>query len=228
MKQIGCLHAHHSNIQFTERIFTDLPIKASHFVDPGLIHFQKNNTDTCQLSKRIVNKLKWIEKTGVDMIFITCTNYITLLEDIKLDINIPVLKIDEPFFEEIKQTSRPVQVIFTNEGTVAGTMGRLHNYLRGQISFPIEYEVIPKAFDLYMHGKTTEHDQHLSEFLVNQDFKKQTIAVAQLSMSNAAIEYSNKNKQFIINPLSAMKNHLLKHLNSEEKKSEHAAASKKT
>ena len=206
MKYIGCLHAHHSNIPYIEGILTELHITASHFVDPGLIRYLKSHADDHQIIERVMAELEWIEKMGVDMIFITCTNYIALLDGIQPTINVPILKIDEPFFEEIKQTTKPVHVIFTNEGTVAGTLSRLHNYLGNQFSFAIEYAVIPTAFDLYMEGKTTEHDYVLSKVLAEQDFDKKTIAVAQLSMSNAAMKYSQETGQHIINPSQALKN----------------------
>lgn len=209
MKQIGCLHAHHSNIPLIEGILTDLPIQMSHFVDPGVFPILKRDTDSHPATDRVMNELKWIEKTGVDMILITCTNYIALLEDIKLEFHIPIMKIDEPFFEKLKQTTKPVQILFTNEGTVAGTMDRLHKYLGSRLDFPIRYEVIPKAFELYMQGKATEHDALISKALTAQNFEKNTIAVAQLSMSNEAIAYSQQTGMHIIHPLLALKNHLL-------------------
>lgn len=205
MKHLGCLHAHHSNIQYIEGVLKDLSIKSTHFVDPGLIHFAKDNQ---QCIERLIDELKWIEETGVDVILITCTNYIAFLEETKLEMSIPILKIDEQFFEEVKQALQPVQVIFTNEGTVAGTMSRLHTYLE-EFRFAVEYTVIPKAFDLYMQGKTLEHDALLLKTFAAQDFKKHSIAVAQLSMSSAAIAYSQQTGQHIINPLLALKKYLL-------------------
>jgi hypothetical protein len=109
----------------------------------------------------------------------------------------------------MKQAQKPVRIMFTNEGTVAGTMDRLHNYLKDQLTFPIEYELIPTAFDLYMQGETTEHDALVTKTLATQDFERNAIAVAQLSMSNAAIAYSQQTGIYIMNPLLALKKHLL-------------------
>ena len=100
-KKIGCLHAHYSNIDYIETALSAYDIELSHFVDPGLM--QRVGTDesftVVDAEKKVKDQVEWIAQTGVDAILITCTNYIALLKEETL--NVPIIKIDEPYFEAI-------------------------------------------------------------------------------------------------------------------------------
>ena len=54
------------------------------------------------LARKVKEQIEWMISCDVDAILITCTNYIALLEDETLfDPSIPIIKIDEPYFESI-------------------------------------------------------------------------------------------------------------------------------
>ena len=126
-KKLGCLHAHHSNIEYIEHAFQNIEnVVLVHFVDPGLI--QQISKGTEGLAFKVKEQLEWMESCDMDAILITCTNYIAVLEEELLELSIPIIKIDEPYFETICEENQPQTILFTNPETVEGTMKRLQQY----------------------------------------------------------------------------------------------------
>jgi hypothetical protein len=115
---------------------------------------------------------------------------------------VPIIKIDEPYFEYICKVEEPQIILFTNPATVKGTIDRLNQKLENhQKSLDFEVIVIDNTFDLFMKGLKEEYDQAISEFLT-QIMKKENrvISVAQLSMVDAAKQMERP----IINPLDTL------------------------
>ena len=78
-------------------------------------------------------QLEWMAASGLDAILITCTNYIAMLPDEPLDLPLPVIKIDEPFFAYLCQQESPHLLLFTNPATVEGTMRRFADYAKRSV-----------------------------------------------------------------------------------------------
>lgn len=199
---IACLHASASNIAYIDRAFNGYDVVLTHVVDDNLIHQIRDGMSQEELSKKIIHQLQQIEQAGGDCILITCTNYIALLEELAVEFKLPIIKIDEPFFEQVARAEKPIKMLFTNEATVKGTMKRFKAICPCEQE--IEVVLIPAAFEQYLAGETVKHDQKIIEYLVSQDLFEYTVAAAQLSMSNAAIVYSKLSGQAVINPLNAL------------------------
>ena len=207
-KKLGCLHAHYSNIEYIEKALSGFDIELIHFVDPGLM--VRVTSDEYFLESDAQNKvnrqLEWIAQCNVDAILITCTNYIALLQEDKLSFSMPIIKIDEPYFEYICHIQNPQMIIFTNPATVKGTIERLNQYAnRHHRSIDIEVIVINNTFELIMQGRKEEYTEEISSFL-NQLIKdgKKVISVAQLSMVDASQQVEYKTNLTIINPLNLL------------------------
>ena len=102
-KRLGCLHAHYSNIEYIENAFAPYNIELIHFVDPGLMNqvTKNKNFRESEAQRKVIEQIEWIAQCQVDAILITCTNYIALLQEDQLSITVPIIKIDEPFFDYI-------------------------------------------------------------------------------------------------------------------------------
>lgn len=125
-KKLGCLHAHHSNIEYIEHTFQNIDnVELVHFADPGLI--QQVPKGTNGLAVKVKEQLEWMASCSIDAILITCTNYIALLEEEQLDLSIPIIKIDEPYFETVCEEKQPQTILFTNPETVEGTLSSMKN-----------------------------------------------------------------------------------------------------
>ncbi|TQR18537.1 hypothetical protein [Psychrobacillus soli] len=206
--KLACLHAHHSNIDYIESTLAHYKIELMHFVDPGLMNRVTHDESFQPLDarKKVKEQIEWIAKCNVDAILITCTNYIALLNEEDLSFPIPIIKIDEPFFEEICQIAEPQVILFTNPATVKGTMNRLNAYAEAkQKTLNMEVIVIDSTFELLMQGLNDEYNQLISSYIrkIMHDGKK-VISVAQLSMVNAAKQIERETSKMIINPLDTL------------------------
>lgn len=219
-KRLGCLHAHYSNIEYLENALAPFNIEIVHFVDPGLMERLTSDKEFHGVDARhkVKMQIEWIAQTNVDAILITCTSYIAILQEDQLSVSVPIIKIDEPFFDFICNIRQPQTILFTNPATVEGTMERLKNYAETyQKTLNIESAVLNNTFELIMQGRKEEYNQEVArmlEQLINDD---KIISVAQLSMVDAARLVEAKTGRSITNPLKTFVSSIVKELDLEEK-----------
>ena len=193
MKTIACLHAHHSNIDYIEQAFKQQSVQLQHFVDPGVMfHVQQSQLEVAK--KHVAAQLEWIASTKPDVLLVTCTNYIALIDEV---VSIPVVAIDVPFFEVLQKQQSPITLFFTNPHTVEGTMKRLKQF----VSQPVDIVIIREAFELLMAGNKEAYADVVMAALHNAPA---CAAVAQLSMVDAA------NERGILQPLQPVVAAILK------------------
>jgi aspartate/glutamate racemase len=205
--KLGCLHAHYSNIEYIENALSPYDIELIHFVDPALMYrvTSDENFKEADAQNKVKEQVEWIAQCNVDAILITCTNYIAILQEEHLSISVPIIKIDEPYFEYISNITQPQTILFTNPATVNGTMERLNQYAYNhQKSLDIEVFVINNTFELIMQGLKQEYNQEISKFLNKIIKEDKIISVAQLSMVDASKEVEYKTSKPIINPLDTL------------------------
>jgi hypothetical protein len=218
-KRLGCLHAHYSNIEYIENAFAPYNIELVHFVDPGLM-FQvtNNNLQETEAQRKVKEQIEWIAQCQVDAILITCTNYIAILQEDQLSTSVPIIKIDEPFFDYLCTIGQPQTILFSNPATVEGTMERLkHHASQQQKTLDLEVIVINNTFDLFMRGLKEDYDQEVSKFLSQIINEKKVISVAQLSMVDAARQVEKQTSKTMINPLNTLVSSIVNQLELEEK-----------
>ena len=219
-KKLGCLHAHYSNIEYIENAFAPYNIELVHFVDPGLMSqvTTNKNFQESDAQRKVNEQIEWIAQCQVDAILITCTNYIAILQEDQLSTSVPIIKIDEPFFDYICNIGQPQTILFSNPATVEGTMERLkHHASQQQKTLDLEVIVINNTFDLFMRGLKEEYDQEISKFLNQIINEKKVISVAQLSMVDAARQVENQTSKTIINPLNTLVSSIVNQLELEKK-----------
>ncbi|MFJ5759303.1 hypothetical protein ACIQAA_09275 [Neobacillus sp. NPDC093182] len=215
-KKIACLHAHYSNINYIEIALSAYNVELSHFVDPGLMYRVMNDTDFTEsdAQRKVKEQVGWVVQSGVDAVLITCTNYIALLGE--LAANVPIIKMDEPYFEAICEIDQPQTIVFTNPDTVSGTMDRLQQFAKThQKKLDIEVKVIENTFELIMSGKKDEYQREVYKFL--KKYQQRIVSVAQLSMVGAAQQVERETSRTIINPLNALVTSIVKQLNLQAK-----------
>lgn len=204
-KKLGCLHAHYSNIEYIERAFQSAEdIEILHFVDPGVIQQVSKGSDG--LARKVKEQIEWIISCDVDAILITCTNYIALLEgETFSNPLIPIIKIDEPYFENICSKQQPQIILFSNPATVEGTMARLHQYAKQRgISVDVEAKIIEHTFELIIQGKKEAYDEAISRTLHTLSAEQKFLSVAQLSMVDAAQRFEDHTAITILHPLKSL------------------------
>lgn len=218
-KRLACLHAHYSNIEYIDHALSPYNIELIHFVDPALMYrvTSDENFQGTEAQNKVKEQIEWIAGCNVDAILITCTNYIALLNEHQLSTSVPIIKIDEPFFDSICNIQKAQTILFTNPATVKGTVERLQSYAKKhQKSLDLEVVVIKKTFDLIMQGLKEEYNQAIIHFLnrIIEDENK-VISVAQLSMVDASWQVEEKTSKTIINPLNTLVSFIVKQLKLE-------------
>lgn len=213
-KKIGCLHAHYTNIKYIEAAFSKFDIEWLHFVEPGLMHRVSsdatfNNSDA---QKRVKEQVEWIAECKVDAILITCTNYIAFLNEEQLSLPMPIIKIDEPYFEQICQLQQPQMILFTNPATVEGTIKRLNAHAEEYAAVDFEVIIIDNAFELIMQGLGEKYNQEIMNFLYKFNNEERPMSVAQLSMVEAAMSYELETGKAVLNPLHALVDYMIDQL----------------
>ena len=217
--RLGCLHMHHSNIPYIDGIVTPDCVELLHFVDPGLMRRIRPDPrfSSDQAEQQVRRQLAWMADCGLDAILITCTNYIAMLPDEPLDLAIPLIKIDEPFFADLLRQPSPHLLLFTNPATVEGTMRRFHDYAHRAGHQPqVETEVMPGTFELVMAGKTEEYAAAVAGQLRDlvQSGRYEAISVGQLSMADSALRVTTETQVPIGNPLDSLRLHLAHELDA--------------
>jgi len=217
VRRIGCLHAHYSNIDYIEKAFADEEAEWLHFVDPGLVRAISSDETfgSEDAGRKVREQLEWIARSRPDAILITCTSYIAALGDWDSSPGLsvpPIVKIDEPFFEETCAYDGDQLLVFTNPATVEGTLARLRQFARerGLEEPRVEARVLEGLFGLLLSGRKDEHLNGLTERLreLAAEAGGKRIAVAQLSMVDAAERAGAREGVAIAHPLTALKTHL--------------------
>jgi hypothetical protein len=176
------------------------------------------NFKEADAQSKVKEQIEWIAQCNVDAILITCTNYIAILQEEQLSISVPIIKIDEPYFEYICNIQQPQTILFTNPATVSGTMERLNQYAyKHQKSIDIEVIVINNTFELIMQGLKQEYKQEISKFLNKIIKADKVISVAQLSMVEASKEVEYTTSKTIINPLDTLISSIVNQLKMDKK-----------
>lgn len=213
--RLGCLHAHHSNIPYIDSIISPQTIEAVHFVEPGLLQRIGSDPtfDNQQAERQVRRQLDWMTGCNLDAILVTCTNYIATLPDEPLGIDIPIVKIDEPFFAYLLEQEAPHLLVFANPATVEGTVRRLHEFVARERRTPkikVEVEVIPGIFDLFMAGQTGAYTAAVAAALRDlvQAGQYRSLSVGQLSMVDAARRVTAETGAQVGDPLSPLLAHL--------------------
>ncbi|MBD1382984.1 hypothetical protein [Metabacillus arenae] len=204
-KRVGCLHAHYSNIEYIEKALSSFEVELIHFVDPALMYrvTADENFLTSDAQNKVKEQIEWIAACNVDAILLTCTNYIAILQEDQLSIKVPIINIDEPYFDFICSIQQPQTILFTNPATVEGTLERLNKYADAHNkSIDLEIVVIEGTFDLIMKGQKEKYNHEICKFLKQMmKEEKEVISVAQLSMVDAAEMVESETSMKIINPL---------------------------
>lgn len=190
MRTIGCFHAHYSNIEQIDNALSAYDVECVHFVDPGLDRI-KNDPDFTheQAESKVLDTLNWIAHSHVDAILVTCTFYAAMIREDIHRFPVPVVKIDEPLFQDLLNGGEPITLVFTNPNTVEGTLGRLRRYFEEHgAELDAEARILPGTFELIMQGKKEQYVEQVASGMIGiaRELPDKTIVAAQLSMVPAA------------------------------------------
>ncbi|WP_397379480.1 aspartate/glutamate racemase family protein [Paenibacillus sp. YYML68] len=143
-----------------------------------------------QARVKAAEQLRWIVQTGVDAVLVTCTAYAALLADEQARCPVPVVLLDELLFNSLVRISGPQLLLFTNPGTVEGTLRRLRDYAAARhVSLDqLEVRVIDGVFELILQGRKAQYVAEVAAAVrrLLEAEPGKAVSVAQLSMVDSA------------------------------------------
>ncbi len=199
--RIMCLHANLNNAKIIDQGLHDLEVDFVHVVDDRLIEMIRQHETEAAILLRVQKQVERLLKQKPDFILITCTNYILFLDKLEISSSIPILKIDELLFSQLPDSDTIVQLLFTNQETVAGTVARFQSLYP---SVETNVRLIEKAFDHYLAGDIRTHDLQISQALAATTVESQLVA-AQLSMSPAVEIFNQSQTRNMLHPLDGLR-----------------------
>ncbi|MFE4714027.1 hypothetical protein ACFRAM_24590 [Paenibacillus sp. NPDC056722] len=222
MTRIGCYHAHYSNIEHIEKALAGHEVELVHFVDPGLDRIKMDADFNNEIVEaKVKETLNWISACHVDAILITCTFFTAAYRENLHPLPIPVIKIDDPLFQDACRSDEPVRFVFTNPNTVTGTMEQFQHYCKATgRKVLVESSVLEHTFSLIMQGKKEEYTALVSSGLKRaaQENPGVRIVAAQLSMAPAAHQVEQETGITIGNHLNALTSYMIDKLSLQKKK----------
>ncbi|GED70541.1 hypothetical protein BRE01_42430 [Brevibacillus reuszeri] len=210
MKRIACLHGHFSNISLLADAFASVAIDMVHYVDPGLLLNSegKNALSYKQSQAKLQEQLNWMQTSAPDAMVITCTQYAACVTDeVEAASALPIFTIDQPFFHEICHRAEPQILLFSNPATVDPTMNRLRDYAHLHGLHPqIEVSIIEGAFTLLLDNKQDAYREAVKNELqkLATAHHHASLAVAQLSMSPVAQQFTAETGIAVSHPLRSL------------------------
>lgn len=201
-----CLHAIEANVKVIDHAIHDMPFNIQHEVDTKLLALIRTKQPIELQIDYIRQRFEQLLKLEPAFIFVTCTNFIVLLDKTEIQTHVPILKIDEILFEQMKDLNAPMKLLFSNEETIGGTLERLRQYSKHELD--IEVVHIPDVFEWYLAGDTLGHDQKVLSTLLELGTFETVLVVPQLSMANIAEIYSKLSGNPVLSPLTALKSYM--------------------
>ncbi|WP_342571774.1 aspartate/glutamate racemase family protein [Paenibacillus sp. FSL R5-0749] len=224
MNTIGCFHAHYSNIALIEETLAAYEVELVHYVDPGLDRL-KHDADFSDvvIHEKVAQTLRWIAECHADAILVTCTLFAAVLEQEATEVPVPVIGIDDPLLQEMRQVPGDYIIAFTNPATIEGTMARLNQALQQENenehpyianTYQTEAVCIPGTFELIMRGDQQGYFEAVREGLqqIAEQYPSKTVVAAQLSMAPAAAQVTADTGIAIHSPLALLAAYLEKNL----------------
>lgn len=224
MMTIGCFHAHYSNIALIEKALAPYEVELVHYVDPGLDRL-KHDADfsIALIHEKVAQTLQWIAECHADAILVTCTLFATVLEQEAKQVPVPVIGIDDPLLQEMRQIPEEYIVAFTNPATIEGTMARVNQALQQDKETVVQHKAetsrteavcIPGTFELIMRGDQEGYLAAVHDGLqqIAEQYPGKRVVAAQLSMAPAAAQVTADTGIVIHSPLALLATYLEKNL----------------
>jgi aspartate/glutamate racemase len=143
--------------------------------------------------RRICNYAVYAEKSGAEVILVTCSSINKTVDFANGLVDVPVLKIDEPMMEEAIEKGESIGVI----ATLSTTLNPTTELLKSKIdetgkNIKIISEIVEGAFESLSEGQGDVHDKLVRKKIKDLEEKVDCIILAQASMARATDGFDSK------------------------------------
>lgn len=153
--------------------------------DSLLIDTRKAGFMTDDVANRIVSYVKLAEKHGSDCVLFACSSVGPAADLARREVNIPVLRIDEPMADAAAQMGPRVVIVATVSTTLKPTLNLIERAIeKAGTQVTLDTVFCDRAFDVLSSGDVAGHNRLLIGAIVESAAKYDTVVLAQASMAN--------------------------------------------
>ena len=169
-----------------EQVMPD--VELINIVDDSLLpEVMKAGSVTPAVQRRMTAYVKAAEETGADAVFSLCSSLGPSIDAARLEVEIPVIKIDDAMTRMAVERADTIGVI----ATVRTTLGPTVNLIKEKAeaagkAVVVEEALVDGALELLMSGNRDDHDRLLLAAARNLAQKVEIIVFAQASMTRLA------------------------------------------
>lgn len=171
--------------EFRNRMRSELPGTDSfHVLNEGLLQDLLRGADPRAVHARVAGQLRLAEAGGATLIVMTCSSTSPGVDIARADVQVPILKIDDPMADQAVATGRRIGLLCTATSTVEPSTALLLSHARRQGR---DIEVVPvvcaEAYRALMAGDRPAHDALVAEAAAGLQGKVDVLVLAQASLA---------------------------------------------
>jgi Asp/Glu/hydantoin racemase len=160
-------------------------VRLRHILDePLLARIRQRGHLAPEDSTRLQSHVVMAEQAGADIVLVTCSAVTPCVDDARLKVGIPVVKIDEAMIAEAVSKGTRIGVVATNETTLEPTRQLLQAQadLSGK-RIEMELVLVEKALAALMSGDGATHDSLVKNTVLEMAPRVEVVVLAQASMA---------------------------------------------
>jgi Asp/Glu/hydantoin racemase len=137
--------------------------------------------------QRVAEHVVAAERAGATAVQCTCSSISPCVDASRPQVNIPVLKIDEPMVDAALRLGSRIGIAATAPTTLKPTTDLVHARAAAQgLSVQVESVLCEGAYDALFSGNTQRHDEIVTQALRGLMTRTDVIILAQASMARVA------------------------------------------
>lgn len=188
IRQIGLLHT----VGFLADMFRNLfletipDVKSFHIVDEGILkQLMENDGLTPAIVRRVAIQASLVMESGADLILFTCSSTSPAVDTVRNQIDIPIMKIDDPLADKAIEIGEKIGVITTAKTTLKPSIDLISSRA-AEKGKPVEIvsTLETEAFQARLNGDVGEHDRIVKGAIDKLSAQCDVIVLAQASMAH--------------------------------------------
>jgi aspartate/glutamate racemase len=160
-------------------------VQTLHILDEPLLKSIQNRGSLAEEdSERLLTHLLIAEKVNADVVLVTCSTVSPLVDNIRPNINVPVLKIDDAMIAAAVDEASSIGVVATNQTTLEPTRQALENQAKiVNKKIITKMVLVENALQALFRGEGEIHDRMVKDAMFSLSKSVDLVVLAQASMA---------------------------------------------
>jgi Asp/Glu/hydantoin racemase len=159
----------------------------NHVMDEGILRkLAALGTITPEIVRWLTNMVHSAESAGADLAVVSCSSLSPCVNEVRKQVKIPVLKVDEPMMEHAVLNGQRIGLVMTNPTTETSSILLFKEVCqRLKSSATLETRLCAKAFSRLNQGDIEGHDAEVIKTVENLLDDVDIVMLAQISIARA-------------------------------------------